>query len=338
MEAQRNRDSGSERYGAKVYQFSPDFLNQVQKLNPVYTLFDFMFSWVGILSVGLIGKYLWHNGDWFWATYIPLGFLMAGRQGALLQLVHEASHRLLSHNLKINNFLGSWLCAFPIGLTLDGYTKGHMQHHAGTNTIDDLPTDMEKYSQVDFKTWKLYRLFLFDVTGWTALRSFLGHNYKSLTARSQPGSENSKFLKKIAGLMVAQAVILGIIFQFDLITYILLWIVPLISFNMVLLRFRGIAEHGRSLQEGVLIDRPDQGNMYTRTVELSGFVGGVERILIGSLNANFHHEHHILPKVPHYHLSKVHDLKREEIQKRAPGTYVPSYFRAALFGSGIRSL
>ena len=36
--------------------------------------------------------------------YLPCIFIIAGRQGAMVQLVHEASHHLISKNHKLNDF------------------------------------------------------------------------------------------------------------------------------------------------------------------------------------------------------------------------------------------
>lgn len=337
MESHSHLEIVSERYSAGIYKFPPEFIAKIHKLNPINTFFDFLICWLGIAAIAVVGQYLRTETDFFWMLYFPLGFLMAGRQGALLQLIHEGSHRLLAKNSSTNNFLANWLAALPIGLSFEGYTKGHMQHHAGTNTSDDLPSDMEKYSEVDFKSKALVRLFLLDLAGITALKSFFGHNYMTLAQASSKNPEQAnhrrKHFYKMSGLLVVQLILLFGLFRGDLVTYILLWITPLISFNMILLRFRGIAEHGRPLQEGKVISRSDQGNMYTRTVLLSGLIGLVERVLIGSLNASFHHEHHLLPKVPHYNLVQVHKLKKDEIEKRVPGVFVPGYFRAALWGS-----
>ena len=35
-------------------------------------------------------------------------FFISGRQGAFLQLVHEASHNLISKNKALNDFYGQW--------------------------------------------------------------------------------------------------------------------------------------------------------------------------------------------------------------------------------------
>ena len=104
--------------------------------------------------------------------YIPCAFLIAGRQGAFVQLVHEASHFLVSKNHKLNDFFGSYLCAYPIGVNLSGFRSGHNNHHVNTATPEDSPTDLDKYKIVNTKKFDLYKLFLKDLVGISALEVF----------------------------------------------------------------------------------------------------------------------------------------------------------------------
>ena len=44
-------------------------------------------------------------------------------------LMHEAAHRLLFRNRKINDWVGRWLLGFPSFTPIDLYRRGHMAHH-----------------------------------------------------------------------------------------------------------------------------------------------------------------------------------------------------------------
>ena len=107
--------------------------------------------------------------------YVPCIFLIAGRQGAFVQLVHEASHFLVSKNNKLNDFFGNYLCAFPIGVNFAGFRSGHNNHHVNTATPNDSPTDLDKYRVVDTKKFDLYKLFIKDLVGISALEVFLSY-------------------------------------------------------------------------------------------------------------------------------------------------------------------
>ena len=41
----------------------------------------------------------------------------------------------------------------------------------------------------------------------------------------------------------------------------------------------------------------------------------LEKILIGSFNVNYHHEHHIFPNIPWYNLKKLSKLISKNVQK-----------------------
>src|SRR5688500_14205205 len=56
--------------------------------------------------------------------------LVAGRNFARLSiLAHEAAHRLLFTNRRVNDGVGRWLLAYPAFLPLDVYRRGHLAHH-----------------------------------------------------------------------------------------------------------------------------------------------------------------------------------------------------------------
>ena len=69
---------------------------------------------------------------------IPLCVMIIGtRQLGLAILMHEAAHGALAKNLKLNDFLGHWLCATPIGASLDAYRPYHLSHHRFAQQPED---------------------------------------------------------------------------------------------------------------------------------------------------------------------------------------------------------
>jgi len=72
----------------------------------------------------------------------PLTFLLAvvligGRQLGLAILMHDAAHRLLFKNTRLNDWLGFYLCGSPVGASLALYRPYHLQHHRHTQQKDD---------------------------------------------------------------------------------------------------------------------------------------------------------------------------------------------------------
>lgn len=328
------------RYTGRLYRLPGQFVADISRIETHRTLLALIGIWTSIFALVLFATRVLPHA-WFWYCYVPLGFVIAGRQGALLQIVHEGAHQLICKSKRANDFWGNWVAALPVGLTLRGYQIGHMQHHAYTNTVDDLPTDLEKHSVTDLGDKKLYLCFLCDALGITALRSFFGHNTRFGRQRQVSAPPLWARLQRLLYMGIVQLVILVAVFQLKVISYVLLWMVPLLTFNMILLRVRGIAEHGLPGQRGVIIESADQGNRYTRSMVTSGrsigayLTGAIETLLIGSLSCNFHHEHHLFPNVPFYNLRKIHARIREQAPVDPP-IYASGYFAAFLAGGRVR--
>lgn len=266
--------------------------------------------------------------------YFPCIFIIAGRQGAFLQLVHEASHYLVSKNHKINDFFGSYLCAFPIGVNFAGFRSGHNNHHVNTATDEDSPTDLDKYRVVDTKKLELYKLFLKDLIGISAIEVFLSYG-KNNQKKIKKNNSLKHLILTIIKLSFIQLIIL-FLFGFNIENYILFWIIPLVSPHMFLMRIRGLAEHGQSNQLGCKAENNSAGTFYTRSflTPLNSYknivLSYLERILIGSFYVHYHHEHHIFPNVPWYNLPELSSLVSGNIKKvNTANVYRKGYFSAA---------
>src|SRR5512139_2026378 len=92
-------------------------------------------------------------------------FVIGARQLGLAILMHEASHRSLFASRRVNDFVGSWLCAYPIWSDLAAYRPYHLQHHAKTATAED--PDLSLVAPFPITPASLRRKFLRDLTGRT---------------------------------------------------------------------------------------------------------------------------------------------------------------------------
>jgi fatty acid desaturase len=323
------------KYSIRAYEMPSGLIAELTALDSKKVLWMVAWLWAVVLTFAGLGVWLRTQVSvvTFCLIYPLLALCLAGRLGAFLQIVHEAAHRLISKKNSVNDFVGQWLAALPIGLNLGGYTSGHLQHHAYTNTERDLATDLEKHRITDLMNPRLYWLFLRDLIGITAVGSILGHTQNA-------GKRKKTAEPRVLPLLVlCQLVILAVVFQLNVINYVLFWFLPLISSHMALMRVRGIAEHGWPGQLQLSILSADEGNLYTRTVlpfaqsRSPWVVKAIEKFLIGTVACNFHHEHHLLPTVPYYHLSKLHDHLRPQVETRNPGVYVDGYLSAFLQGA-----
>lgn len=310
-------------YSSRIYRLDSDFLERMGVIEPLKTLFSILYVWLALAVLIFGGLYLFEK-PFFGSAYLFLIFFIAGRQGALLQILHEAVHGHLSRSSFFNELLGKWLAALPIGLSYETYRKNHALHHAYTN-IADPPEDSEKYRIVDCGNFRLYLLFIKDLSGISAIEGFLN------SLRHTEGAAR----KHLFQLILVQLFLLAIFFQFDLLAYFLFWIFPILGPHMFLMRVRGIAEHGLAKQLRVDVRSPGEGTFYTRSFltrlkryRFSPWVW-LEKALIGSLSVYHHHEHHLFPRIPFYNLKKLH----EKIAFRAfglnPEIYASGYFSAA---------
>jgi len=296
-------------YGNYTYKLSVWELKDLQYLYPWRPVLSACMNWVWIY---LLVKLTLAEPILYPITV----FFIAGRAGSFLQLAHEAAHHLVSQG-SFNNWFGSWMACYPIGLDLKGYADTHLTHHICVNQHCDPASDSEKYRVCKMNNPKLWLLFLKDALGITALK------VRAYYSRSKV---------QYFGISVWQLLILWLVFEFNPVHYVLLWLVPLTTAHMVLMRVRGIGEHGSGVQVGADLEEPNVGTYYTRSFGTSEKSYGVpllnwiERSLIGSLDVYYHHEHHLFPSVPYYNLHKLHEIIKGQVKESNQLVYVKGYF------------
>lgn len=328
-------NSPSAKYNIASFGLPQEFLREITQIEPRKTALAITSTWLQIALLVGAGRLLMPSPI-FWVAYVPLIFLIAGRQAALLQLLHEAAHQLLSKSPRVNANLANWFCAYPIGLTFEGYAKGHVQHHQNTNTAKDPQADTEKYRVTDVRKPELYRLLLKDLLGLTALQIFFTYKKDADDTFEKNGDGRQGKWRSFAALCAVQLALMTLFFRWNVAHYLLLWLIPAMSPHMFLMRIRGIAEHGLHRQLGVEVREAHEGAYYTRSFltpqNTYGFapVVWLEKMLIGSFAVYYHHEHHLVPNAPFYNLSKLHRRIAAEAAARNPEVYARGYFTAAL--------
>lgn len=88
------------RYGIASYNVSRELLTKLTTLNERKSNWAIAQAWISIFAL-IYAMRLWVPQQYFWIVYVPAVFLIAGRFGALLQLIHEGSHGLLSRDKKL---------------------------------------------------------------------------------------------------------------------------------------------------------------------------------------------------------------------------------------------
>jgi fatty acid desaturase len=230
----------------------------------------------------------------FWPsplTILAALFLIAARQLGCAALMHDAAHRSLFRGRALNDWVGNWLSAYPIWADVDRYRPYHLQHHAKTSTPED--PDIGLIRPFPITRASLWRKIWRDLTGQTG-RKFA----RAAAARSFGRASIDPTARRAAvGVAVTNLVLLGILAGFGRPELYLLWVAAWLTTYTLVTRIRSIAEHA-------LTPDPADPLRNTRTVLPSWW----ERLLIVPNRLNYHLEHHLMMKVPHYNLGRMHRL------------------------------
>ncbi|HEX7792631.1 MAG TPA: fatty acid desaturase family protein, partial [Afipia sp.] len=98
-------------------------------------------------------------------TWLVAVMIVGTRQLGLAILMHEAAHGGLHTSQKINAFVGEWLCAVPVGASLEGYRAYHLKHHKFTQQPED--PDLGLSAPFPISKDSFYRKAFRDLTGQT---------------------------------------------------------------------------------------------------------------------------------------------------------------------------
>jgi fatty acid desaturase len=221
---------------------------------------------------------------WSW----PVCLLLMGRAHAqFASLMHEAAHRLLFADRRINDWVGRWLLGYPSLTSTDAYRRVHMAHHRQEFGPDE--PDIALYHGYPIPPASFRRKLVRDATGRTGLkllRQFLG-NVRSPEPRSR---------RTAWKILVVQAVLLGAaIASGHWWLYPLMWLLPYLTVWRVINRLRSIAEHGG-------MQRSDDRRETTHTVRQHLLA----RFLLVPYRIGLHLAHHVDSGVPFRHLPDLH--------------------------------
>ena len=67
-------------------------------------------------------------------TIVVALFVIGARQLGMAVVMHEAAHRTLFKQRRLNDWVGNWLAAYPVWAEVGPYRDYHLMHHAHTGT------------------------------------------------------------------------------------------------------------------------------------------------------------------------------------------------------------
>ncbi len=229
-------------------------------------------------------------------TFLLAVMVIGGRQLGLAILMHDAAHGLLFANRRLNDWVGAWLCAFPVFTSLAAYRPYHLKHHRHTQQADDPDLGLSAAFPITRKS--LWRKVVRDLTGQTAFQR-RREQFRGGTAVRE-------------GLIVNAVPWAGLAAAGYWWLYPVLWLLPLATWYQLVSRIRNIAEHA-------VVPDNDDPLRNTRTTHANPVI----RLLVAPYWVNFHLEHHLFMFVPCWRLPVAHRAllaaRRREGMELQPG-------------------
>ena len=245
----------------------------------------------------------WPHPVAFVAAVVVLG----GRQLALAVMMHEAAHGTLFRTRFLNDVVGDFLCARPVGGDVARYRKHHLGHHAHTGTGRD--PDLGLASAFPVTRASMARKLARDISGISGLRRLLGlvlMDAELLTynvggdARPMPRrgivTHLGALVRHGSGALVTNGLLLGALALSGHAWLYAAWAVANLTTYGLFLRIRSIAEHA-------CMERSADPLRNTRTTRANLLA----RMTVAPLNVSHHLEHHLLPTVPYFRLPALGD-------------------------------
>lgn len=238
-------------------------------------------------------------------TFVFAVMVIGARQLGLAILMHEAAHGCVHPNIKLNDFVGQWLCGAPTNSDLLRYRDYHLQHHKFAQQAED--PDLSLSAPFPTTRASLWRKVVRDLTGQTFYKQRI---QPSLDAFKAGKAKGVPFGKTAVGVfnfwkpfLIVHVPIIAVTSAFGLWwAWPVLWLIPMATWYPLVTRLRNIAEHAL-----VGENQPDPLRHARTTI-----ANPIERLLIAPYYVNYHCEHHMFMHVPCWNLPKAHRKLREK--------------------------
>jgi fatty acid desaturase len=272
--------------------FTPEEMASVRARSDVTGLLCVAHAWL-VIGAAMAVYALWPNPLTFLAAVIVIG----GRQLGLAILMHDAAHGVLTRTKWLNEWVGQWLCAYPVLGNMITYRHYHLLHHRRTQQPDDPDIGLSAPFPITRTSFK--RKMIRDITGQTGFKQ---RKVQFLNAIGRPGEPLAdrmrNYWRRLGRQTLVNLILLALMTAFGKPHYYLMfWALPNLTWHMVITRIRNIAEHA------VVPDNDDVLRSARTT-----YATWLERALVAPYWVNYHVDHHVLFYVSCYNLPKLHAL------------------------------
>lgn len=264
----------------------------------------------GLLVLAFAISIAWPNPlSWALST-----LLLCAVHVGLAILTHEAAHRSLFANARVNDWVGQYLCALPNFNNMPMYRTYHMAHHRNAGTTADPDWVMVERYPIDRAS--LRRKLLRDLSGQSGIKFLIGlvgmtsgywkFQQNGLVERiaydRPPGLLGHAAIFVRNGGLVSigwQLLLLGGLLALGHGALYLLWVAAFVIPFPLLMRVRVLADHA-------CVHDPMSTNALDHA--RSTRANWLEKLLIAPHNEHYHLEHHLVPSMPFWNLPKLHAI------------------------------
>lgn len=283
---------------------APDVVKRLTRIDPFKATFGVLET-VGLIGAALAGALYWWTP---WAV-IPAMIVIAGRQQACFVLAHDAAHYRLYKTRWLNDLVGRLLAA-PVGISMRTYRVVHRLHH--NHLYEDQDPDIPLVAGYPRGRKYLARKLLADLFGlnaWKTYAYFFGAPAinDDAAGSSRPLDDTAPNLRRVARqdrwtvVCFHVAAPLAASLTGFFVEYLVLWLLPMVTIQQPLLRYRAICEHG--------VVRDPKSPLYASR---TNFAPRWLHWWMFPHEVNYHIEHHLYPSIPFYNLPHCHRALTEQ--------------------------
>ncbi|MGO9559985.1 MAG: fatty acid desaturase family protein [Acidimicrobiales bacterium] len=260
----------------------PELRAELRRIDDMRNAITVITLWGAV--VGIVALAVTLNN---WAFYLVAFIAFGPIYVRFAILMHEAAHKLLFTNKRINDFVGTWLIAYPAFTPIQLYRRAHFSHHREEFGPEE--PDMAFYSGYQCDRRTLRRRLLRDAVGISGWK-----NFSSLVMAIR----NPAARKVVSSILGAQVVLWAVSWFATgrWWIYPLLWWLPWMTQWRVLNRLRSIAEHGG-------LEASKDRRVTTHAVRQSI----AARMWLVPYNTGWHLAHHVDMGVPWRNLPRYHE-------------------------------
>lgn len=240
------------------------------------------------MVIGLVALAVWINSP---ISYLFAFICMGPLYVRFAILMHEAAHKLLFSNKRLNDWVGTWLIAYPAFTPISLYRRVHFSHHKEEFGPDE--PDMAYYGGYQCDRRTLTRRLVRDAVGISGWKNFV----PLLKSVRSPASRRVGL-----SILSVQALMWAVSWATTgrWWIYPLLWWLPWMTQWRVLNRLRSIAEHGG-------MEKSEDRRATTHNVRQSLLA----RVWLVPYNTGWHLAHHVDMGIPFRNLPRFHaELER----------------------------